>query len=81
MQEIEEYRAFNMIEPFGDEWRQTALLARMLCFNKDAKIDDFMPIPKGEDKEQSADEILAILSSASQINKNVTLNKGGEEIP
>lgn len=47
---------FSQIEPFGDDWRQTALLAHISAAKggvKDGAIEDYMPIvrPRKTDAE------------------------------
>jgi hypothetical protein len=51
------------IEPFGDEWRQTAMLGWTMIhrnrFKKNTDIETLMPVPKRQTPQQAA----AILQS------------------
>ena len=55
--EISEWMAFHNLEPFGDEWRQTALLAMWEALHatqgkQKFKIEEFMPVVKRYDPEK-----------------------------
>ena len=50
VEELTEWEAFYLLEPFGEEWRQTALVAAMIAsnqmFNGKHSPDKFMPVQK-----------------------------------
>ena len=54
--ELSEWMAFHNIEPFGDEWRQTALVTMWIALQatqgkQKVKLEDFMPVVKRHDPE------------------------------
>jgi hypothetical protein len=56
--ELDRWLEFHDLEPFGDDWRQTALLAYISAAKGGAKnleLEDFMPIKK---EPQSDAEIM-----------------------
>lgn len=63
--EFSEWMAFDQIEPFGDDWRQTGLLASLTAnTNRDPKkrkhpyeIEDFMPVAKDPTEEQEVEAV------------------------
>ena len=63
--EFSEWKAFNRyFEPFGDEWRQTALtilacLAPYMKRQSNTKVTDFMPVAE---IPQTPDEVAAQIS-------------------
>jgi len=68
--EFHAWVCFNSHQPFGDEWRQTALLA-MLTFNAHKgpdihprTVDDFLPVrpPRRKRKRRKWQAIKAILA-------------------
>lgn len=71
--EFSEWKAFSRyFEPFGDEWRQTALImlaALTPYLKKDAKVDvrSFMPIA---DIPQTQEEL------AAEISKMILMQRG-----
>ncbi|HEV3416655.1 MAG TPA: hypothetical protein VG056_07580 [Pirellulales bacterium] len=57
-----EWREYYQLEPFGDDWRQTALLAFISARKGGARhctIEDFMPTRKAE--RQQSDEQVSIM--------------------
>lgn len=53
--DIEEWFAFGRIEPYGDEWRQSASIASLIAAAhgaKNVKIEDFMPIRRQQDPHE-----------------------------
>ncbi len=60
-EQFREWQLFAEDEPFGDEWRQTAMMCFMQSTGKGVKVEDFMPIrreakpaPKQTDQEIEA---------------------------
>jgi len=72
--QIEEMRAFERLEPFGDEWRQTAQMTAaiwnsQLAAKDQIPLERFMPLPPKEPDEedfepQTVEEVLACFASA-----------------
>lgn len=62
-QQFEEWIAYFGIEPFGDEWQRTALLASLTANanrNQEEKpdpftVDDFMPVQRPDSIEEAED--------------------------
>jgi len=65
--QISEWMAYYNLEPFGDDWRQTGVVAGVIAnVNRDAKKkrrpyepEDFMPITKRQEQAQSPEILLA----------------------
>ena len=62
LDELEYWIAFSDLEPFGDEWRQTATIARMgilpwLQEGQEApSIEDFMPMTRDDEPLNGGEE-------------------------
>lgn len=62
--EFREWMGFYLLEPFGDEWRQTARTCQVAgsAFGGKLKESDFMPTEMSKDTgEQSSDEMEQLL--------------------
>jgi hypothetical protein len=60
--ELAEWEAFWKIEPWGDEWRQTARLATALCTAWGAKrLEEEMLMPSHRKPPQTPDQMLGEL--------------------
>jgi hypothetical protein len=60
--ELAEWEAFWQIEPWGDEWRQTARLATALCTAWGAKsLKEEMLMPSHRKRQQTPAEMFAEL--------------------
>ena len=62
--QFDEWRAFDRIEPFGDEWRQVAKICQILAAVNGVTLDEesFMPLVK---RPQTAEEIQAVMSGVA----------------
>lgn len=57
--ELAEWEAFWSIEPWGDEWRQTARLATSLCTAWGAKrLEEEMLMPSHRKRQQTPAEMM-----------------------
>lgn len=60
--ELAEWEAFWSIEPWGDDWRQTARLATTICTAWGAKrLKEEMLMPSHRKREQTKEEMLGEL--------------------
>jgi hypothetical protein len=60
--ELCEWAAYYLIEPFGQEWAQTARAAATVAWvhgNKDVEEQQFLPAGTGWRREKTVEEILA----------------------
>jgi hypothetical protein len=63
--QLREWEAFDLLEPFGNEWRQTALLAMLTAeTNRDAEkkpepftVEDFLPSAPEEDEPEEDEPV------------------------
>jgi hypothetical protein len=69
--ELTEWEAFNRLEPFGDEWRQAATIAAFVAAGHGVEIDpnEIMPIPREPEREQTAEEMIAIFKAMAAKQK------------
>jgi hypothetical protein len=65
--EADEYRkwmGFYLLEPFGDEWRQTAKLCQIVANTQGNKTKENEFMPTEMSREQSAEEMEQVLMAA-----------------
>jgi hypothetical protein len=64
--DIREAMAFYLLEPFGDEWRQTARICQTTgsAFGAKVKEAEFMPTEMSRELDQTEDEMDQMLRSA-----------------
>ena len=70
--ELAEWFVFDRsVEPFGDEWRQTATLAAMMCRQNGVrcKVEDFMPLVKTSYETVSDAMLDAVLGPLTSLPK------------
>ena len=69
-EQFDEWRAFDRIQPFGDEWRQVGKVCQILAAVNGATMEEesFMPIAK---RPKTAEEIQAVMVVAA------TMQNGG----
>jgi len=75
--ELREWMAFHNLEPFGDEWRQTAIIAMWIALQatqgkQKFAIEDFMPVIKRkvynpEKDRQTLEKFKAIAKSHAEM--------------
>lgn len=73
--ELTEWMAFYELEPFGDEWRQTASITSLMAnVNRDTKkrtqpyeIEDFMPIDRTTTEEAETPDSADLLAKFDRI--------------
>jgi hypothetical protein len=61
-EELAEWEAFWLVEPWGDEWRQVARLATALCTAWGSKnLEEEMIMPSSRKPPQSPEQMMAEL--------------------
>jgi hypothetical protein len=76
--ELAEWEAFWSIEPWGDEWRQTARLATALCSAWGCKdLKEEMLMPSHRKRQQTPAEMFAELSKLAQATQAAREARGG----
>jgi len=65
-EELAEWESFWLIEPWGDEWRQTARLTTALCTAWGSKnLEEEMIMPSSRKPPQTKEQMIAELRKAS----------------
>jgi hypothetical protein len=66
-EELAEWESFWLIEPWGDEWRQTARLATALCTAWGSKnLEEEMIMPSSRKPQQTVAQMLGELQRAAK---------------
>lgn len=71
-EELAEWEAYWLIEPWGDEWRQIARLTTALCTAWGSKnLEEEMIMPSHRKLQQTADQMVGeLMKAAAMMKKN-----------